>query len=460
MPKNSRRYVALAAVWVAGLAGVTVAARTDAATTPAARTISYPGTDALFANPERGFYHHTECADEPYSVSELRQLRTGRNISQVLCVFYLRGFQDRALDDDTLATLRDAFDAVRSAGLKMALRFAYTDDPEGDDASVSRVLGHIAQLKPVLRENADVLSLMQAGFVGAWGEWYYTTHFGNEGDISETDWANRKKVVDALLAALPANRTVALRTPAFKRTLYGTAPLTPERAYDGSAAARLGHHNDCFVASDSDEGTYADREVEYPYLAQETRFLPMGGETCGVSEPRSLCPTATREMGELHWSYINIDYHPDVIEGWRDGGCLTTMTRRLGYRFALRSATLPTTAARGGPLPLRLEVHNDGWASPYGPRDADLVLRNESTGAVSRIPLDTDPRRWAAGATTVLDQTLTVPANLATGRYALSLALPDPSLPDRPEYAIRLANDGLWDATTGRNNLQHTVTIG
>ena len=34
------------------------------------------------------------------------------------------------------------------------------------------------QLKPVLQKNEDVIFVLQAGFVGAWGEWYYTTHFG------------------------------------------------------------------------------------------------------------------------------------------------------------------------------------------------------------------------------------------------------------------------------------------
>ncbi len=60
-----------------------------------------------------------------------------------------------------------------------------------------------------------------------------------------------------------------------------------------------------------------------------------------------------------------------------------------------------------------------------------------------------------------MDETLGVPPGVAPGRYALSLALPDPkpALAGRPEYAIRFANAGLWDAATGCNDLRHTVTI-
>ena len=58
-----------------------------------------------------------------------------------------------------------------------------------------------------------------------------------------------------------------------------------------------------------------------------------------------------------------------------------------------------------------------------------------------------------------VDETLTLPSGMAAGRYALSLALPDPGLADRPEYAIRLANEDAWDEETGRNDLQHAVTV-
>ena len=53
------------------------------------------------------------------------------------------------------------------------------------------------------------------------------------------------------------------------------------------------------------------------------------------------------------------------------------------------------------------------------------------------------------------------PAALPAGTYALSLALPDPepALHDRPEYAIRLANSGLWDATSGANSLKQSVVV-
>jgi hypothetical protein len=73
--------------------------------------------------------------------------------------------------------------------------------------------------------------------------------------------------------------------------------------------------------------------------------------------------------------------------------------------------------------------------------------------------MTSDPRRWTAGTATTVSQTLTVPATVPSGSYALLLNLPDPLLSTRPEYSIRLANQNTWDAATGMNSLLHTVSI-
>ena len=434
------------------------------ATTPpvaaaALTTVTYPGSDAVLANPERGFMHFADCSGTPLSVSTL-QLWRQDGITQVFCMFYLKEFRSRDLDDATLSLLQRQFDAVRAAGMTTIVRFAYTDTEAGDDAAPAQVLRHIAQLKPVLTANAYVISTVQAGFIGAWGEWYYTRNFGNAGVITATDAANRKAVMDALLDALPATRTVQLRTPGFKRSFYGPDPLTAATAYSGAAAARVGHHNDCFLASVDDFGTYTNPAMERPYLAADSAYLPVGGETCAVNRPRSECASAIAEMTQFHWSYLNADYHPDVLASWRNGGCMPEIQRRLGYRFTLTQTSFSATATSGGTLAVRIAVRNDGFSAPYNARLAQLVLR-ESAGTVRRLPLTTDPRRWAAGTTTTVEQTVTLPADLPSGSYHLGLALPDatPALATVPQYAIQTANTGLWNPADGYNDLKATVTI-
>jgi len=376
-----------------------------------------------------------------------------------MCVFYLAEYRASPLGRAALDQLQQQFDTVRAAGLKMILRFAYTKSTAGDDAPRDRVLAHLDQLAPYLRANSDVIDVLQAGFVGAWGEWYYTQHFGDAGNVSPADWANRKAVTDKILDVLPATRMVQVRTPKIKRTMYDTEPLPPGRAYDGTPIARVGHHNDCFLASPDDYGTYEDPAVEYPYLHAETTYLAMGGETCAVNPPRSDCPTATDETALFHWSYLNADYHPDVLAGWRAQGCLADLTRRLGYRIALRTGTYPTTASPGEDLPVSVTVANEGLAAPHNPRGVALVLRNTATGTYYWLTMDADPRTWLPGATTTIDETVALPNDMPPGEYALLLTLPDPQLSSRPEFSVRLATENVWEPGTGFNDLGHTVTV-
>ena len=265
----------------------------------------------------------------------------------------------------------------------------------------------------------------------------------------------------SLLNALPNDRMVQLRTPAFKRNMYDTSPINGITTIDNTTSInRLGHHNDCFLASATDFGTYNNVNVEYPYLEQETRFTAMGGETCAQNEPRSNCSTAVDEMEQFHWSYLNIDYHPNVISGFDNNGCLETIKNRLGYRFELTDGQFPTTVTNT--MEININLHNKGFAALYNPRTAYVVLRHAVTNDEYSIALNTDPRTWEASTSVInVTETLMLPVDIVDGDYELFLHMPDAdySLSDRPEYAVRLANANLWESNTGYNDLKATVTV-
>jgi Domain of unknown function (DUF4832)/Domain of unknown function (DUF4874) len=451
---------------------------------------SYPPTDAVLANQERGFYHHTEThyrADGsgyvPLDLATLRDFRTQENVTQILRVFYLEKFagQDQ-LDPAYLELVRADLRTVRAAGLKAIVRFAYAQPPGWPptipygDAPVARVLKHITQLTPVLRENADVIAVVQSGFVGLWGEGYYTDHFADPQDpsiVTDQNWADRRAVIMALLKALPANRMIQVRTPYMKQRMLGVPTgaeggLTAEQAYDGSPVARVGHHNDCFLASPDDFGTYLSDPIELDkdFVAQDTNYLPEGGETCAVNPPRSEWDSAAAEMARLHFSYLNTDYNQDVLDSWGDN--ITIAKQKLGYRFALDQGTFTDATRPRGTVDVDLKIRNDGWAAPYNPRQVQLIFQGDKNSY--RVTLPADPRRWGAGTTTTLDRQVCAPAE--PGRYRLLLNLADPAprlqsqdpLPGSTEtynsaYAIQLANAGTWQAATGYNDLGHTLTV-
>ncbi len=418
--------------------------------------VTYAPSTADFSNPERGFFQVAELGEDDLT---WHPAETGNRL--VYVYIRLDEYRERDLPDTYLAALDDFFSLVRQAGLKAIIRFSYNDGETypnpAPDASLEQALRHIQQLAPVLEANRDVIAWFEAGFIGAWGEWHTSA-----GGLDSPE--NKATVRDALYTHFPRDRFILFRYPG-DFTRWYPQPLTEAQAFTGSAQARTGHHNDCFLASDDDWGTYVDddgllRIEEWKtHIAQMTRFVPMSGETCRLNPPRSDCPTALAEMARFHWTAINEAYHPGVIQSWREQGCYTEIRRRLGYRLSLLEAFFPAQVRPGRHLSLHIRLRNSGFASPLLPRPVYLVLAAQDF--ILRLPLDADPRRWEPGEHT-LTANLSLPADLLLGEYTLALWLPDPSpsLQNDQRYAIRFANEGVWDAERGWNVLGTLAMTG
>jgi hypothetical protein len=423
------------------------------------QTRTYAVDASNFANPERGFW---------WSDRYLNDLRAA-NITLAHAYVRLDAFRDRPLPNAFLEELQQRFDAARSAGVKLVPRFTY-NFPKGlplargdEDAPLPVVLGHIAQLTPVLRRNADVIAYLEAGFVGAWGEWHDST--------SGLDQLPAERLILArLLEAMPPERFVALRYERDKAAIFGRAtPAAYAEILARMDYGRVAHHDDCFLASADDWGTYrpadaAAIERQKAVLWADNEHMPQGGETCSadaVATPLIQCPNAMNELARLHWSAINTDYHPQVIALWRAQGCYGAIARRLGYRLRLMKARLPKSVRRGSALSGWLEIVNEGFASPYNWRPVELMLRRVGTGQTLALPLFVDPRHWSSGSARQVDFSAEVPKGLSPGRYELLLNLPDaaPSLHGRAAYSIRLANRGTWEPRTGYNRLLMTIEV-
>ncbi len=398
-----------------------------------------------YLNPERGFHEFVDLRD--LADDELDDIvAAGHTViyGQVLIPEY----SEQPLDDFLLDQVSDGFDRVRAHGMKVVPRFHYSNDVGEADAALDQILEHIEQLTPLLQQHADVILTLQAGFIGAYGEWHAST---NGLDAP----GPRKAILDALLAALPANRTIGVRRPSFKEDAYG-GPLTADSAHDGSDLARIGHINDCFLASDDDYGTYQEPN-EKDYAIADSAFVPVGGETCAVNPPRSECPSALDELALLHWTHLNADYNPDVLESWQADGCYAEVACRLGYRLAATNLRWAASATIGETLPVTLDLFNDGWAAPANPRPLVLVFDGPSR---FEAPAEFDLRTAQPGETRTICVDALVPETTLPGMYTIGVRLADaaPTLADDPRQSIRLGNEDLeW--TDGINWFAATVTV-
>lgn len=429
------------------------------------RLVTYQPTEAVFSNPERGFFHHLEFRSSGTNEISASSVRSYRNqgITLVYSGYILDSFRySRNLSQTFLDRVRRNMEALRSAGLKTIVRFYYSGDAADKpyDVALSVTQHHIEQLQPIFTEYADVIAVVEAGFVGLWGEWHTSDcHIPASGD-----YTNRRAIVESLAAALPAERFISLRTPAARKGVLGESDddrITAETAYDGSLPSRIGLHNDCFLANESDAGTFTGGTAERAYAAANSLYSPVGGETCSAANSYTEEENARTQLATYHWSYLNADYHTGTLNSWENTGFLDEVKRRLGYRFVLTEGYFPESANAGGSLPMVIELQNVGWAAPYNPRAVEIVLVNKADrNDKYTFTIDADPRRWKPETLTRIESHLNLDVAMTPGEYTVYLNLPDPAetLHDRYEYSIRTANDGTWEARTGMNRLT-TITV-
>jgi|APSaa5957512622_1039677.scaffolds.fasta_scaffold14596_2 hypothetical protein len=437
----------------------------------------YELDESIFPNPERGFYIYSNLLKLDADIGSRRD--EGHTL--VWGQIRMRAYRDSlSLPQSFLAAVDSGFTIARDQGMKVIVRGSYgSKGPGGDYISYQdpprvHIKNHLEQLAPVFAANADVIALFEAGFIGPWGEWHAT-------EIAE-NYDLGKEMIFHILDHTPADRLILVRNPRLKQQVFkrgllkslllrifgqngdGFAVVDAGNAYSGKRVARVGHHNDCFLSSPDDFGTYGQGEMiqaeETAYIANETLYTAFGGETC-QPHPRNDCGSAIAELETLHASYLNSGYNRKVLKKWTEQGCFDEVQWRLGARLVMTRSRIAASARPGDQLAVEIDLDNRGFASLYNARDVEIALENEASGAVRAFTVDADPRLWKPGESHAIVVPVPLPADMAPGAYTAYLHLPDPSprLRDDPRYAYRIANIGIWDETRGYNKLASGIVV-
>jgi hypothetical protein len=418
------------------------------------QNVSYAITNENIANPERGFYRYTSTGSSGgynlLSQSTLSGYRTNEGITVIQRQFFLRDFiTGIPISTTYLTNMQTDFNRIRNAGAKVIVRFTYSSSSSTPvfQPSKAQILFHMKQLVNVLTLNKDVIVSIQAGFIGRYGEWYYTgsSEFGNGNFnlLTNTQWANRKEIVDYMINNFPVEIPIQLRYIYAKQKMYGNSYI-----------GRIGFYNDSFLGTWGDSGTYnvsssqgQPTTADITYWQTNTINNPVSGETNMVNAPRTDCSNAMIEMDRFNWSLINKDYFPTVISNWQTNGCFSEMQIRLGYKFELINSNVLNNN-------LIVSLRNTGYANLFKVRKVYLILINNQ-GVEYRYEIG-NTSSWIGGVTT----NLSIPLNygIPTGSYKLYLFIPDNNN-NNANYAIRFSNIGTWVPTKGYNDLLRTVSI-
>jgi hypothetical protein len=206
-----------------------------------------------------------------------------------------------------------------------------------------------------VQANADTIIVWQAGFIGAWGE----AHTSSNGlDSPEAKVAIR----NAIYAQAPDGMALQWRYP--PDILSWTGDM------------RMGFHNDCFLSSDTDVGTYdenpalrADQRAAMEDLTTRTYF---SGETCDAQADKARlgCDAILAEGAQFHLSALNMTYFQAFHDSWRAGGCFDEITRQMGYRLRVADITLDGAV-------VTVSLANDGWARVPDERSLRVTLLHD-----------------------------------------------------------------------------------
>jgi len=326
------------------------------------KTITYQDSDKELMNPARGFYVQFDSADTEKSakikMSEMRK----KGMTLAMIGFDIKDYVNMRIGVAKLSELEFALHKAKSYGLKVILRTAYgftSASKFKDPSDIEVVKQHILQISPIVNKYADIIYCVQAGFIGAWGEWH-SSNLLTEDESADT--IVRNSVLSTLLQSLVPSIPVDVRRPRFIR----------EAARAGIDVSRLGIHNDALLSTEDDMGTYDDpafnRQAEFNWIRQDLGAKISGGEM-PLLGPFSQFENALDELNELHISYLNHEYNKDVLKSWAKSKfnqqtALSYIESHLGYRLFLKEVAMPEKVNPNSVLNFKLSVLNTGYAAP------------------------------------------------------------------------------------------------
>lgn len=309
-------------------------------------------------NPERGFYVQLDTKD--YNLIE-DYYNGSENFRIVLLALHLKGEENKdSVSKEKLSELEQALMECQRVGMAAVVRTAYHfgSDVYYEPESFDRVLTHAGQVSEVIKDYADTVLAVQAGFIGPFGEWHSSIYMEKD----EEDVPYRIRLLEVLLDSLPETIPVNVRRPMFIR----------EAKEYGLNTSRLGIHNDALLATESDMGTYVEegygRKEELDWVQKNVRTQINGGEMPNSSKYTKI-ENAIKEFRKLNITYLNRYYNTEVLKEWeketyKGWNGLSYIREHLGYRLYLERVKLPESWQQGETLVPSLRIKNTGFAQP------------------------------------------------------------------------------------------------
>ena len=432
--------------------------------------IDYTESLETFNNPERVFYKTLGYTFKPTGNKAPSAYSLGGNLIHLrlnLGQFSkaVNNDKDLELTDDMLKTFDTMLKTIKSNGGTAIVRFAYDNfnGVKNLEPSLDMLLHHIEQLSPVFYENKDVISYIELGFFGPWGEMHSS---------SICNYDNVNLAIDKMLKSAPKEITIGVRHPNYYAKWKGIdrATLNTDITKKGTNDYRLGIFNDGYLGSESDLGTFANREVETAWLFNQARHTFYGGEVVKSFGKKDFNTTEyiSKEGFITHTTYLNSEWNQEVINNWKNeiyNGSDTLykgesgynyINNHLGYRFVIRKSSIKDTP-KNEDLELNLKIENVGFANLINQKTVSILLENDNN--LYEIKTNIDATTWNSKETTNIQSKIKLPDDIPLGEYKVYLRLSKYGdlTTDNNYQAIRFANKDIWNQTLGANYIGNVL---
>jgi len=258
------------------------------------------------------------------------------------------------------------------------------------------------------------LDSVDIGVVGPWGE--------DEG-IQFLDLEKRNHIIDAYLNGF--NNTPLMGQIGNAEALHYIVRKKPNVGIRGDCLGDMSFFGDTMGWA------WAHMRMVYPFvLGQEGirdmwKTGPISFESCGVmyswmDNYAEHIDTIIDQSLAWHISTFNAKSSP-VPPEWMPHA--ERWLKRMGYRFALRTAHLPAQAAPGDCVAGKLWLQNLGVAPSYRAYPFYLRLTNGTTCV--DVKTAEDIRKWMPG-DSMVDLSIELPPDLAPDTYAVQVAILNP----------------------------------
>lgn len=459
--------IAAAAVAVAAIIGAGVAARGCSELPepnlpepnlpePKLQSLDYNESTEALNNPDQGFYRpvYVKVTDT--------EVKPNANINSAARLLHLRmdisayssaaGGADKPLTDKALSDFENMLADMRKREKNAIVRFAYAPgfgDMKNAEPSDAVMQGHIIQICSVLNKYESVITAVEVGMIGPWGE-MHSSDIANAGHISP--------LIDAYLGNTE-NIAVLVRTPKMIYDYLGISggQIADYKTPTNDKSARLGLFNDGYLGSANDLGTYADRERDVAFLSERNVRLPFGGEVVAPDSKLHDIENCLPEMYALKLSYLNIEWNNNVIDKWKKtfytescgndkhyygSTAFSYIENRMGYRFVLRRSALGYASGR---LYGKLETENAGFGNMFKKKQIQIIVADSLGNEV----FSGSAGLYGGESDVKFEFECALPA----GGYSVYMRICGDESDGAPLYAVRFANGGIWNEGLKANQI-------